>query len=156
MKNKLLIPAVAVTVAFAAFACGGDNKSTDAVPGPDYLASHVDTTINPAQDFFACCNGAWIKSNPIPADEVSWGIAHLVDNQIYDIKKKINTDAASANAEAGSDTKKIGDFWATGMDSAKADKLGYSPLDAQLKKINAAASLNDVISVMTELEPLGV
>lgn len=156
MKNKLLIPAVAITVTLGAFACGGDNKSTDVTAGPDYLASHVDTTVNPAQDFFAWCNGAWIKSNPIPADEVSWSIAHLVDNQIYDIKKKINTDAADANAAAGTDTKKIGDFWATGMDSAKADKLGYSPLDEQLKKINAVASVNDVISVMVEMEPLGV
>lgn len=156
MKTKIVLPVLAGALTVLAFACGESDKATEQAAGPDYLASHVDTTVKPADDFFAWCNGQWIKSNPIPPSEVSWSVAHLVMDETYNNLKKISMDAAAANAAEGTDAKKIGDFWSTGMDSAKADKLGYSPLDAQLNTIHGIATVKDAINVMVEFEPLGV
>lgn len=156
MKKKFLIPVVAGTLTILAFACGDESKAPEQNEGPDYLASHVDTTVNPAEDFFAWCNGGWIKANPIPASEVSWTVAHLVMEETYNNLKKISMDAAASNAAAGTDSKKIGDFWSTGMDSVKINQLGYSPLQPQLDRINAIATTKDAIDVMVEFEPLGV
>ncbi|HEY2720517.1 MAG TPA: hypothetical protein VGI82_02250, partial [Chitinophagaceae bacterium] len=44
----------------------------------DYLAENLDTTVSPANDFFEYANGGWIKKNPIPGDQATWGIGNLV------------------------------------------------------------------------------
>lgn len=156
MKTKFLVPILAISLTVLAFACGDDNKSTDTAEGPDYMASHVDTTVDPAQDFFAWCNGGWIKANPIPKSEVSWTVAHMVMEETYNNLKKISIDAASSNAADGTDGQKIGDFWSTGMDSAKAEELGYSPLQPQLDMINGITDVKSAVDVMVAFEPLGV
>lgn len=40
----------------------------------DILAENMDTTVNPADDFFKYANGGWIKKNPIPESELLWVI----------------------------------------------------------------------------------
>jgi putative endopeptidase len=155
MKKQILLPGIAAVLTVFAFACG-DTKTEVVEEGPDYLASHVDTTVNPADDFFMFANGLWIKNNPIPASEVSWSIGHLVEEQNYVNLKQISVDASMSNAAAGTDAQKIGDFWKTGMDSAKADQLGYSPLQAQLDMINAITDVKGAVNTMIAFEPLGV
>lgn len=155
MKKQLVLPGIAAVVTVLAFACGATKTDVDE-QAPDYLASHVDTTVNPADDFFAWCNGQWLKDNPIPASEVSWGIGHLVEEQNYVNLKQISVDASMANAAAGTDAQKIGDFWKTGMDSAKAEQLGYTPLQPQLDMINGITDVKGAINTMIAFEPLGV
>lgn len=131
------------------------DETTTAAPGKDIFADMVDSTTKPTQDFFQFVNGSWFKNNPIPASETGWGIGDLVQEEVYGRLRTISENAAKANAEAGTDTRRIGDFWGTGMDSAKADKLGMQPLQAEMEKINAVANTADLVRVMTEMEPLG-
>src|SRR5574337_516442 len=85
----------------------------------DMLASDLDTTVKPGDDFFDYANGGWIKRNPIPAEESGWGIGDLVVEENLKRLRKISEDAAKAGAAAGSNEQKIGDFWTTAMDSVK-------------------------------------
>ena len=62
-------------VCFSVFSC---NTKTAENP-KDVFAANIDTTVNPADDFFLYANGKWIKNNPIPAEESSWGIGNVVD-----------------------------------------------------------------------------
>jgi hypothetical protein len=82
----------------------------------DVVADNIDTTVNPGDDFFTFANGAWLKKNPIPATEASWGIGFLVRDDLYDKLRKISEDSAQKSAAPGSDEQKIGDFWHTAMD----------------------------------------
>lgn len=150
--TRIGIPLV-LTASFFAF-CSEPEKTGETPPGKDIFASMVDSTVNPAQDFFMFVNGTWFKNNPIPASETNWGIGDLVQEEVYTKLRAISEDAVKANGAAGSDTRKIGDFWSTGMDSAKADKLGISPLDAEMKKIDAITNSDDVVKTMIELDPL--
>ncbi|HEY4788745.1 MAG TPA: M13 family peptidase, partial [Bacteroidales bacterium] len=50
--------------------------------GKDALASHIDSTIRPGDDFFMFANGKWFKQNPIPASEASNGIFQLIQDTI--------------------------------------------------------------------------
>src|SRR5690348_16227952 len=93
----------------------------------DFLAAHLDPSVDPGVDFFEYANGAWLKANPIPASESAWGIGNAVDEQLYASLRKINEDAAKAQATPGSDQQKIGDFWATAMDTGLAERLGVRP-----------------------------
>ena len=122
----------------------------------DFLAANIDTTVSPAQDFFMYANGAWIKKTPIPEAEGGWGIGNLVQEEIYARLKKINTDAVQQNAAPGSTTQKIGDFWFSGMDTLTIEKQGLQPLKADLDKINAIQSVNDIIAVAAGFHRKGI
>ena len=76
----------------------------------DLLLSTMDTTVNPADDFFSYANGLWIKNNPIPAAYSSWGIGNVINDDTYDRLKKINEDALKDGGKVGSNAQKIGDF----------------------------------------------
>jgi putative endopeptidase len=138
---------------------GCNSNSTGAAPSTpkaDFLAANMDRSVNPGDDFFAYANGAWLKAHPIPASESGWGIGNVVREELYVNLRKINEDAAKANAATGTDQQKIGDFWTTAMDEAKADQLGVTPLKAELDRIDAIKTPKDAIDVAFALRPLGV
>jgi putative endopeptidase len=130
--------------------------AAEVTPHRDFLASHIDTSVDPGVDFFQYANGAWLKAHPIPASEASWGIGNEVDDELYARLRSINESAARQQAAPGSDPQKIGDFWATAMDVAKADRLGVHPLDAELERIDAITSPAGVLDTVFAFKPIGV
>ena len=127
--------------------------AADAPNAPeDILRAHIDDSVSPSADFFEYANGGWLKKNPIPASESGWGIGDLVDEEIYARMRTINEDAAKTDAPAGSDARRIGDFWTLGMDEAKAKSNGLSPISAELDRIDAVHDLPGAIdTAMAEL-----
>ena len=75
MKKSLWI--ASVCLGFIACNSTGDKKET-AETKPDILAANLDSTVKPGDDFFMYANGGWIKKNPIPGEQSSWGIGNLV------------------------------------------------------------------------------
>ena len=122
----------------------------------DFLAKDVDTTVNPATDFFAYANGGWIKNNPIPASESSWGVGQLVQEDIYERLKIINEKAVKEPAADGTTGKKIGDFWQSGMDSAAADKQELQPLQADLATIQQITNPDQLMAVVASMHKKGM
>ena len=140
----------------AALACASAGAfAADAAPGQDFLAAHIDRSVDPGVDFFQYANGAWLKAHPIPASEAAWGIGNEVNDELYARLRGISESAAGQQAAPGSDTRKIGDFWATAMDVAKADRLGLAPLRAELARIDAIASPADVLDTVFAFKPIG-
>ncbi|MVM35901.1 M13 family peptidase [Spirosoma sp. HMF4905] len=134
-------------------ACQQKMNDESAVRTNFFDKSGMDTTVLPGNDFYTYANGNWLKKTKIPDDQVSWGsFAQLSeDNQLK--TKTILEEVAKAGAEAapsraGSIEQQIGDFYASGMDSAAIDKLGFEPVKAELAKI---AGLKDYKQVMTYL-----
>lgn len=138
-----------------AFASAGA-LAADVTPKQDFLASHIDASVDPGVDFFQYANGAWLKAHPIPASEASWGIGNEVNDELYARLRTISESAAKQPAAPGSDQQKIGDFWATAMDVAKADRLGVHPLDAELARIDAITSPAGVLDTVFAFKPIGV
>jgi putative endopeptidase len=138
-----------------AFASGGA-LAAGAQPAQDFLAAHMDTSVDPGVDFFQYANGAWLKAHPIPASEAGWGIGNEVDDELYARLRGISESAAAQEAAPGSDQQKIGDFWATAMDTAQADRLGLQPLHAELARIDAIDSTDGVLDTVFAFKPIGV
>ncbi len=128
--NKKLIGALALSTVFVA--CKNEGKQ-EAAKG-DILIANMDTTANPADDFFEYANGGWIKANPIPGDETGWGIANLVQEELYKRLLHINEEALKKSAKSGTD-QQIGDFWFSAMDTVSIEKEGINPLKPELDKI---------------------
>jgi putative endopeptidase len=122
-------------------------------PQQDSVAPDIDPSVKPGDDFFEYANGAWLKAHPIPATESNWGIGKVVDDDLYAKLRRIS-EAASANkaAAAGSDERKVGDFWDTAMDAGLAEKLGITPLQADLARIDTLQNLDGILDMAFEMQ----
>ena len=132
-----------------------NNKVANANNKKDVIAQNMDTTISPGEDFFQYANGGWIKNNPIPNDQSSWGIGNLVIEENLKRLKEISENAAKANAAKGSNEQKIGNFWATAMDTVKVEQLGLTPLQPYLDKIAAINDARSLVTTVAELKKIG-
>lgn len=147
MLRKLMT--AAIVVLFAACTPKSETKKSD------IIVDNLDTTTSPRDDFFQYAQGGWIKNNPIPDDETGWGIAYLIQEELYDRLLKINEQALKSNAKSGID-RQIGDFWYSGMDTTNIEKQGVKPLQPELDKIAALRSKQDVMSLAAEMHTYGV
>jgi putative endopeptidase len=144
---------LAATVLVGTSSC--DTKAKNSSTKKDFLADNLDTTVSPSEDFFQYANGGWIKKNPIPNDQATWGIGNLVNEENLNRLKSINEKAAAANAAKGTADQKIGDFWKTAMDSGKIEQLGLRPLQSWFDKINAISEVKSLITTVAELKKIG-
>jgi putative endopeptidase len=122
----------------------------------DPLVTNRDTLVDPADDFFKYANGGWFKKNPIPSTEQSNGIfrtiADTINNQIKQICEK---SALDESAQVGSNKQKIGDFYASGMDSIAINKAGISPLKSEFAKIDAIKDIPSLVTSIAHLHTIG-
>ncbi|HEY8661415.1 MAG TPA: M13 family metallopeptidase [Hanamia sp.] len=134
------------------FSC--KTKTTDTPK--DVFAADIDTTVNPAEDFFMYANGKWIKDNPIPAEESSWGIGYVVNNENQQRLRDLSEAAAKEAGAKGSASQKIGDFWITAMDSATIEQQGTKYLQPYFDKINSITDIPSFINTVADLDKIGV
>lgn len=151
--------AVGMTAILAACGQQGDESrdttATAGVPVSGIDTSGFDTSVRPQDDFFRYVNGGWIDRTDIPADKSNYGsFNQLADKAEADLRAIIE-EAATSEAAAGSDTQKVGDFYATFMDQARADALGAKPLEPFLAEIAAIETHDDVLEQLARMQRHG-
>ena len=153
--NKQFIGLMATAILFTACNPKGEDNKESKTPKGDIIAENIDSMVNPGDDFFDYANGAWVKKNPIPADETSWGIDKLVQKELYDRLKNIN-DEAVKKAEKSGTGQQIADFWLSAMDTVAIEQKGIEPLREELNKINAMQNPKDVMAQAAHMHTYGV
>ena len=148
MLKKICLSAAAALILSA---CNHPQPKTTT---EDVLTSHLDTTVQPNQDFFHFANGGWMKKNPIPNDETRWGIGSLVQEELYSRLRHINDEAVKKAAKTGVD-QQIGDFWFSGMDTVSIQQKGIDPLHDELNAISALKTSKDVMSQAAKMHAYG-
>lgn len=133
-------------------ACQNNNTQP---PRPDVVASNMDTTVKPGDDFFLYSNGGWIKKNPIPDEESRWGIGNMVNEELYKRVLTIN-EKAVADSAAGGNSKKLADFWLSAMDTTFIEQAGIKPLQPELDKINALQDIPSLMQLIADWERKGI
>jgi putative endopeptidase len=135
MKNSLLL-------FIALFAFAACSKHPEKKEG---TITGIDSTLRPGDNFFRYVNGKWYDSVPIPASQAGVG-AYMFMNYPQRIRLQGILDSISQSKNpAGSTAQKVGDFYASGMDTVTIDKRGYAPIKPLLAKIEA---ITDISSLM--------
>jgi predicted metalloendopeptidase len=99
----------------------------------------IDKSVAPGDDFFRYANGVWLKSTEIPADRSSYGSgAQLTELTAERTAELIRT--AAANAAAGTEARKIGDYYNSFMDEAAIEGKAAGPLQPGMQAIDAIKS----------------
>ena len=108
----------------------------------------MDRSVKPGDNFFEYANGTWLKQTEIPADRSTYGgsaiLIELTDRRVADLIQ----ETAKANAPAGSDLRKIGDYYASFMDTAAIEAAGLKPLQPALDSIAAIRDRKDLARVL--------
>jgi endothelin-converting enzyme/putative endopeptidase len=118
--------------------------------------SLIDKTVDPCENFYRfSCNG-WFKRNPLPADQTSYGrFTELMElNRLH--LRHILEQAAVPAATRSANEQKIGDEYASCMDTATVDKLGLAPLQPELDRIAALKTLQQLPALVAHLHAIGV
>ncbi|HET6555450.1 MAG TPA: M13 family metallopeptidase [Dyella sp.] len=110
----------------------------------------IDHSVKPGDDFDNYANGAWKKTAEIPADRSSTGVFLQVFLKAEQRNAELIRDAGKGNPAAGSNERKIADYYAAFMDEATIEKRGLDPLKTELVGINAIASKADLARVLGE------
>ena len=138
MKLSLLASAISLSLVILS-SC----KPTHPNQKKDELASHIDSTIRPGDDFFLFANGKWFKEHPIPPSEQSNGLWQLIRDTVNaQVLSICQNSSALTNETKGSNKQKIGDFYFSGMDSVSINRKGLTELKEYLDRIDAISDQN--------------
>lgn len=119
--------------------------------------ANMNLSVKPGDDFYEYASGTWIKNNPVPAKETRWGsFNELRDFNINAVKGLVQDAAADRSAPAGSPKRRVGDFYTAAMDSLTIEKLGYTPIKADLARIKKIKDLQGVLQEAITMRSAGI
>src|SRR5579863_192878 len=165
--RRSVLKQIGIAAIFVFLACGsigilraGQAASSSQPAGP---AAHgvelaiLDKTCKPCEDFYHYASGEWLAKNPVPAAYPSWGrFNELAERNRELLHQILEQAAANTQAAAGSNERKIGDFYASCMDEKQIDAAGAKPLDAEFSRINSLQSVRELQEEVARLQALGV
>ena len=114
--------------------------------------SNMDLSVKPGDNFYLYANGTWIKNNPVPPSKTRWGSFDVLRLNCSERLRQL-AEAAATDPSKDSIYQRVGDFYASGMDTLAIDKLGYDPIKPELQKLAAITdkqqALNEIASIRT-------
>ncbi|MBR1549951.1 MAG: M13 family metallopeptidase [Bacteroidales bacterium] len=147
MKKTLLSIA---TMAVIATGCQHKAQLTSGVD-PD----NFDTTARLEDDFYQYACGGWMAKNPLDAEHSHYGAFDVLHENAQKNINDIIDSVSKAKNENGSLADKIATMYNLGMDSAKLQADGVSPLTPYLEEINNVTTREDVWAEMLRMHKRG-
>jgi putative endopeptidase len=119
--------------------------------------ANIDTTCAPCKDFFKFANGGWLRRSEIPGDLPRWGSFNELQEQNYAALEQVLTEAArNASSARDPNTRKLGTFYGSCMDSTAVESAGITPLKEDLDQIAAIQDRRGIENVIARLHRVGI
>jgi len=126
------------------------------VPRSGIHPEDMDPNCKPCTDFWRYVNGGWLDKNPIPARSSSWGTVSVLNDANQERMRTILEAAvADKSAAPGSNQRKMGDLYASCMDTAAIDARGIAPLQPDFDRISTVQSLQNLNRVLAGFQRTG-
>ena len=155
--KRYLIKAVTLSMVAGLASATDLPSSVKTLPPSGIDVQYIDKSVRPQDDFFHYVSGKWLATTEIPADKSSWGsFAKLRDDTLPQLRKIIEQAEQDRTAAADSETRKVGDLYASFMDEKKLDALGITPIQSELDYIAALKSKKEIPALIARLSRLGV
>ena len=158
MKKVSLFKSAAVIAILLVIGCKSDPKGNvenkELTSG--ILTQHMDTLVNPGDDFTSYVNGTWVKNTEIPADKASYGVGYIVHEESEDNVKKIIEESSKGDFAKGSDEQKVGDLYQSFMNIEKRNELGVSPIKGELIKVDEISNYVELATYFAYANKVGV
>jgi len=147
----------AVLVAVAASAC-----AAPAPPGPPPAPTSglnlpgFDRSVRPQDDLFRFTNGTWLRDTQVPPDLSEYGSFSMLSQRAQADQRTLIEQASNDTGETGdaaeSTPRKIGDLYASFMDTARLDQLGAAPLRPYFAAVDRLSSPADVVRYLGDIQ----
>ncbi|MCW2815268.1 MAG: peptidase, partial [Nocardioides sp.] len=119
----------------------------------------MDLDIRPQDDLFGHVNGRWLDTVEIPSDRSSWGpfvqLADGAEAQVKEIIESLATDPGTALDDDAEDARKIGDLYASFMDTEAIAARGTESLRPLIDAVGALRDVRDLAAFLGEFERVG-
>ena len=161
---RKIIPVILAIGSMQAGAIALANPATPAAAGahaPAFGAwgfdlAALDKSVQPGDDFFRYANGSWIKNTAVPADRSRWGTFDALIAKAETDLKSIVDGLVAAPPAAGTDARRVADFYEAYVDTASIESAGLQPFADDLARIAQLKSHLDVGRFMARPDqPLG-
>jgi predicted metalloendopeptidase len=116
----------------------------------------MDTAVRPQDDLYRFVGGRWLASKPLPADRPTYGSFEMLEERAEIEVRAVVEAAAGAASEPGSAAQKIGDFYASYLDTTRLAALRIEPLQDEMRRIDAIRGTRDVYEYMGRALRMGV
>ena len=166
MRHMLKSKVTLMLLVFVLAACDNERtvRQTEVTSPPDeagqskpvYGSWGVDLdarneTVNPGDDFYSHANGNWLAAHEIPEERTSYGVSLIVHERAEGRVKAIIEELGAGGGSKGSPEQKVGDYYASWMDTVTVNELGIKPLQPDLDRI---AGISNVAELTAEFGQL--
>ena len=150
MRRFLFVAALALTTTAAVSA-----QRAPVIPALN--VADIDSTCRPCEDFYKYSSGGWMKRTTIPAAFSSWSpFNELTERNSLLIRSILEQAAADAKTTKDAGRRKLGNYYASCMDTAAIETRGDAPLRPYLARVDKLTTRAEVITEIMQAHRNGI
>ena len=155
MRRLLITAQLVLLAASFSLAQNASNNSPQSSSILSFDLTAIDKSIDPCEDFYQYACGSWMKNNPIPPDQSSWGRFNELHEHNQTVLRSILEKQSADNASRGAINQKIGDYYYSCMDEAGIEAKGAAPVKPYIDRIDAMKDKSEIPAVLGDLHRAG-
>ena len=158
MKNFIAFSFLSFSfVALSSCASAQKNKASNKAKSTTmkYIdRANMDPNVKPGDNFYEYANGTWLKNNPVPSSKTRWGSFDILALESSERLRSLAEEAAKDPGK-NSIAQRVGDMYASAMDTVAIEKLGYTPIKPELDRLKKLTTKQEVLNEIATMRTKG-